>query len=184
MKRSQLASLVLAVLIVAAAVVLGRPAISLLLAVPVVFGMGLMETDDVVRYLAAQGILDQAGGLKLRIRAKTADYQILSPLLTTGDRSGTIFTNRGAVGAVVFTLPVISPGMAGTFYEFLGIADQTITVASSPADTLLALNDIAADSIAMSTGGAKIGGHCRVVCDGTTWAAYGDAVGITFTVAT
>ena len=46
------------------------------------------------------------------------------------------------------------------------------------------LNDVAADSIAMSTAGAKIAGHMRFVCDGTSWFGYGDAVGITFTVAT
>jgi hypothetical protein len=41
-----------------------------------------------------------------------------------------VFTNRGAVGAVTFTLPAAAPALAGVFYEFLGIADQSITVAT------------------------------------------------------
>lgn len=150
---------------------------------PLVFG-GLLQTDDVLRYLVAWGFLDAAGGYKLTIVAKTADYQILSPLLAAGDRSGTVFTNRGAVGAVIFTLPVINIGMKGVFYEFLGIADQNFTIASSPADTLLVVNDVAADSLAVATGGHKIGAHMRVVCDGVNWCAYGDSVGDTFGVTT
>lgn len=91
---------------------------------------------------------------------KTADYTIKP----ANDVSGTVFTNAGATGAVVFTLPVPNQAMQGAEYDFVGIADQTITVATPTADTLIALNDVAADSIAMSTAGQKIGGRMRVVC--------------------
>lgn len=153
-------------------------------ALPFMVGMSVQTDSDIVRQLIAWGILDQAGGYKLNIVAKTADYIILSPLTAAGDRSGTIFTNRGAAGAVNFTLPVIVAAMRGTFYEFIGAADQSFGIVSSPADTLTVVNDAAADSLTVSTAAHKIGAHMRVVCDGTAWFAYGDSVGDTFTVAT
>lgn len=146
---------------------------------------GTMQTDsEFIRQLAAWGILDPAGGVILHVKAKTADYTILSGFGALGDPSGTIFTNRGAAGTVNFTLPAPVAQLAGTFYEFTGIADFTILVKTATPDTLVALNDIAADSVSMATAGLKIGGHMRVLCDGTQWVAYGDAVGITSTVAT
>lgn len=149
------------------------------------FALGTLQTDsEFVRTLAAWGILDAAGGILLRIKAKTADYTILSPVTAAGDPSGTIFTNRGAAGAVIFTLPAAARNLTGVFYEFLGAADQSFTVVPPVADTLTVVNDAAADSLAVSTASHKIGAHMRVVCDGTAWFAYGDSVGDTFTVAT
>lgn len=151
----------------------------------VLFGTAQSDSEF-IRQLSAWGLFDPAGGVLLRVKAKTADYTILSGFTAAGagDPSGTIFTNRGAAGTVNFTLPAPVPQLAGTFYEFLGIADFTILVKTATADTLIALNDTAADSVSMATAGLKIGGHMRAVCDGTSWAAYGDAVGITSTVAT
>lgn len=150
------------------------------------FAFGTVQSDnDAVRLLSAFGIVDAAGGVKLRIKAKTADYTILSPATSSaGDPSGTIFTNRGAAGAVTFTLPAPVAALAGVFYEFLGIADQNFAIAGAAVDTLLVVNDAAADTLTVSTASHKIGAHMRVVCDGTIWAAYGDSVGDTFTVAT
>lgn len=136
--------------------------------------------DDAIKYLIKTGFLDAAGGVRLNIAAKTADYTILS----ASDPSGTVFTNRGASGAVVFTLPAPTPALAGVVYEFLGIADQSFSFKTATADTLLVVNDAAADSLAVSTASHKIGAHMRTVCDGTAWCAYGDSVGDTFTVAT
>lgn len=152
-----------------------------------VIGMAIPNaaSSEFIRTLAAWGVVDPMGGLLLHVQAKTADYTILDPYTATGgDPSGTIFTNRGAAGTVNFTLPAPVARLAGVFYEFLGFADQSILVKTATADTLVMLNDATADSIAMSTAGAKIGGHLRVVCDGTNWYAYGDAVGITYTLAT
>lgn len=180
-----------------------RAAVSLLLAVVAVLlvgithGLSLLATlpaigmaagqevnSDVVRVLIAWGVLDGAGGVRKKFVPKTADYTIISPATSLGDRSGTVFTNRGAAGAVVFTLPAPAPNIAGVEYEFLGIADQSMTVATATADTLIVVNDIAADSLAMSTASHKIGAHMRFICDGTSWIAWGDSVGDTFTVAT
>jgi hypothetical protein len=146
-----------------------------------IVGVGMaVTTQDTIKALIAWGLLDSAGGLKRVIIPKTADYTI-----TTGtDPSGAIFTNRGASGTVIFTLPAPAAALAGVFYEFLGITDFTITVKTATADTLVVTNDTAADSLSASTASHKIGAHMRVLCDGVAWVAYGDSVGDTFTVAT
>lgn len=157
-----------------------------LLTAPVIFGvLNQQQTSDRVRELAAWGILDPSGGGLRRVIAKTADYTIVDPFTAGGgDASGTIFTNRGAAGAVIWTLPAPVPRLAGCTYEFLGVAGQNQTIRTATVDTLIGKNDLTADSVAMSTAGELIGAHARAVCDGTSWVVYGDAVGHTFTLAT
>lgn len=150
-----------------------------------VFGMaaGAEATSDVVRQLIAWGICDAAGGVKGRIPvAKTANYQLLSPATSAGDASGTLFTNRGAVGAVTFTLPAVALNLVGVHYDFVGFANQTWAVAAA-AGTICTFNNAAATSVTCSTAGAKIGAHIRVWCDGVSWHVNGDTVGVTYTVA-
>jgi hypothetical protein len=115
-----------------------------------------------------------------RIRAKTASYSI-NP---TFDLGGTRFTNRGATGAVTFTLPTLNnqPDYVGIWFEFQGVADQTFTVAAA-AGKAVALNNAACASLACSTGGQKIGALIRATWDGTSWLLTGEAVGVTYTVA-
>lgn len=152
-----------------------------LFALPVVFGINL-TTDDVVRYLIAQGVLDAVGGWKYsRVTVKTADYTIVS----TTDPSGTLFTNRGAAGTVNFTLPAPTPALAGVFYDFAAVvAAQSVLVKTATADTLIAFNDLTADSLSIATAGEIIGGMMRAVCDGTSWIAIGMSKAHTYTVAT
>jgi hypothetical protein len=79
----------------------------LALADPVIMGTAYTDSDF-VRQLSPAGILDRAGGFLNRAPvAKTANYQILSPL-GNGRRVRHLFTTRGAGGAVTFTLPAIS----------------------------------------------------------------------------
>lgn len=118
--------------------------------------------------------------LERRFVAKTASYTI-NPHV---DRCGTVFTNRGASGAVTFTLPAPGNAMKGWFYEFRGVAGQNILIAVPTADTAIVKNDAAADSLALSTAGELIGGAARAECDGTAWILFGQSVGHTFTVAT
>lgn len=148
------------------------------------FLFGTVQTDsDLVRQLIAWGMADASAGVKkLKINAQTGNYQVLTPLVATGDPSGTIFTNRGAAGAVTFTLPVISALMAGVYYDFVGFANQTWAVAAA-AGTVCTFNNAAATSVTCSTAGAKIGAHIRAYCDGTSWHVNGDTVGVTYTVA-
>lgn len=105
--------------------------------------------------------------LEPRMVAKTADYTV-NPLV---DRAGTIFTTRGATGAVIFTLPSIASGQhKGLFYDFLNLVDQNMTIAAPAVDTLVAVHDLAADSVIYSTSSQKIGALARAIWDGTAWA--------------
>lgn len=107
-----------------------------------------------------------ADGYK-RISAKTAAYTL------TPDDNGKIFTNRGAGGAVTFTLPPTADIPTGFNVRFFVVADQNVTVASNgSADNIVAFNDAAADSIAFSTGSEKIGSGIEVVWDGAGWLAF------------
>lgn len=96
-----------------------------------------------------------------KIVAKTADYTI-----TTADRN-IRFTNAGASGAVNFTLPATA--YLGLEYWIDVVADQTVTLTAGTADTMIAYNDIAADSISYGTSGEKVGGHLYVYGNGSKW---------------
>lgn len=85
--------------------------------------------------------------------AKTADYTVVA-----GDNNR-IFTNQGAAGAVVFTLPAIAKGLRFRFYAE---ASQNVTITAATADTMVTFNDAAADSIALSTANKIIGGGWEI----------------------
>lgn len=105
---------------------------------------------------------------RTRVLYKTADYTI-NPAV---DRPGTLFTNRGALGAVTFTLPTPNVAQRGDWYEFLVHANQTIVVAGATAGDLATLDNAAADTISLATTNAKIGRGLVAVCDGTQWHCY------------
>lgn len=115
-----------------------------------------------------------------RVFAKTADFTIKPPM----DAPGTVFTNRGATGTIIATLPTPSLAIKGWHYRFLGHADQIIRIDTPVADTLVTKNDAAADRVSMQTAGELIGGLAEAFCDGVSWFVYGLSVGHTFTVAT
>jgi hypothetical protein len=71
--------------------------------------------------------------------AKTADYTVVA-----ADNNKT-FTNKGAAGAVNFTLPALARGLR---FRFFVEADNTLTITSVPSDSLVVFNDAAADTIA------------------------------------
>ena len=123
--------------------------------------------------------------LNRRVVPKAASYTI-NPAV---DSPGTIFTNRGATGAVTFTLPTPNRQLLGWWFRFKAVVAQNLLVAAATADTLVALNDTAADSVALQTAGQIIGGEMEAECietaEGTfRWAVSGIAVGHTYTVAT
>lgn len=146
-------------------------------------GMSWQADEPTVKLLASLGLVDATTGMltmkRLNILAKTADYTVLGT-----EPCGTLFTTRGAAGAVNFTLPTAAGALKGMWYEFLNLVDQNMTITAVPADTLITDGDLAADSIAVSTASHKIGGRVRVLCDGTSWIASGENVGATYTIAT
>jgi hypothetical protein len=112
------------------------------------------------------------------IVAKTAAHTI------TAAESGTLFTNRGATAAFTFTLPAVTGLPIGTNYSFYGVASAGYTVASNgSSDNIVSKNDVAADSITITTASLAISGAVRVIWDGTAWLAYQESVGPTYTVA-
>jgi hypothetical protein len=129
--------------------------------------VGLATEFHIRKQLKAQGFkLTDAlwevpyGGVRKTV-AKTADYTV-----TDADRN-TRFTNAGAVGAVIFTLPATAK--LGLEYWFNVVADQNVTVTAGTADTMIVFNDIAADSVAFSTASEKVGGALHVYGDGAKW---------------
>lgn len=92
---------------------------------------------------------------------KTADYTVLDT------DNGTLFETTGAAGAVNFTLPATAK--RGLRFGFYNAADQNMTVTAGTADTMVAFNDIAADSVAFSTTSEKVGGMFEVIGTGTKW---------------
>jgi hypothetical protein len=112
---------------------------------------------------------------------KTAAYTILPYL----DRPGTVFTNAGASGAVVFTLPTPNKALVGWWYEFIGVVDQVITVQPPVADTLISFNDLDLDSVSTGASGQRIGAVMRVLCVSLTattfaWVLEGATNGVTY----
>ena len=95
------------------------------------------------------------------LQAVTADRTLVNY------ESGSWFTNRGASGAVVFTLPA-SPKL-GVWFRFSTVAGQTLTITAGTADTMIVFNDATADSVSFGTSSAKIGAGADVVFDGTGW---------------
>lgn len=98
-----------------------------------------------------------------RITALTASYY------AKADDIGKMFTNRGAAGAVTITLPPNSQLEAGWWCQAYAVANQNLIVACSPTDTMAALNDATADSVALQTASEIIGGGFTFIWDGTGW---------------
>jgi len=123
--------------------------------------------------------------LERRVVGKAASYTIRP----NSDSPGTVFTNKGATGSITFTLPTPTRALLGWWYRIKVVVDQNVVLAPATADTLVLLNDLAADSLTISTSSEKIGAEIEAQCvetaDGTfKWAASGIAVGHTYTVAT
>ena len=103
------------------------------------------------------------GGVR-NVVAKTADYQV-----TDADHD-TLFTTRGTVGSVNFTLPATP--LAGLHYKFMNCAANNMVITSGTADQLVTWNDIGADSITTGEGGNQIGVGFEVYGDGTGWLVF------------
>jgi hypothetical protein len=111
------------------------------------------------------------------IKAKTVAYTV------TTSESGVIFTDRGATVAVNFTLPVNSTVPIGFDVTFYGVSAYGFTVTCSPADTIVGLNNAAADTVTCTTTSLMIGAAVRLIWDGVSWLAFAASAGPTYTVA-
>jgi len=113
------------------------------------------------------------GGFR-NVVAKTEDYTV------TEEDHDTLFTTRGAAGAVNFTLPTTA--LVGLSYSFFAIADQNLVVTGGTADTMVTGDDAGADSVAFSTSTERIGGSFTVYGDGTSWLVVSHIPNDAFTV--
>ena len=122
----------------------------------------MTDSDDNEEFVvAATGVLQK---FKVRVQTKTTDYTCLE------SDSGSFFTNYGATVDTTFTLPATADMVAGEFFVFMSAVNAIeFKVAGGTADTLVAFNDAAADSVAFSTSGEYIGGWIMAVCDGSRW---------------
>lgn len=91
-----------------------------------------------------------------------------STTLTAHD-VGKIYCNVGASGAVTITLPAPTTCTPGDQITVLSCAAQNLIVASGTADTLITLNDVAADSVAFQTASEQAGGGWVFTCVGSLW---------------
>ena len=102
------------------------------------------------------------GGWKA-IRHKTADYTVLEA------DNGSLFTNKGDVDAIEFTLPAITNSM-GQRYMFYAVADFDLKVSSAAAGDLICLHNAAASSVTLSTASHIIGSAFEVIgLDNGSW---------------
>ena len=102
-----------------------------------------------------------------KISAKTADYRMKPEDL------GTLFTTRGAAGAVVFTLPITTDIQTGWWVEVFSAAGQNCKVQTyNTLDNVTTFNDLTADSVSWETVSELIGGSWRLVWDGTGWLTF------------
>ncbi len=110
--------------------------------------------------------------LQQRVVAKTADSQIYAHL----DAPGTVFTNRGATGTVIFTLPPIPTSVParvlGWWYEFEVHAAYAFRVAAA-AGTICTQGNAAANSVGFEVASNEAGGRILAKCDGTQWICSG-----------
>jgi hypothetical protein len=98
------------------------------------------------------------------VEDKTASYTIKE-----NDPLGAIWSNRGASGAVTFTLPEPKAGRRETFFK---VAAQNLLVQATNGAKI---NGGTADKIYQNVTGADAGiGTCTIVADGTDWFVLGE----------
>lgn len=111
--------------------------------------------------MAKVALAPYVGGLPYRWMESVTSARTLTKF-----DSGVIFHTAGATAAVAITLPAIADGPF--YFLIISGADVDLTVTAHTADTAITFADVAADSVAFSTSGEKIGGAVEVFCDGTS----------------
>jgi len=93
-----------------------------------------------------------------------------TPLTLTAVHYGmTLFYSPA--GSAAITLPA-NGATTGSRIEVVVLTDQTVTISSATADTLITRGDLTADSVEFSTASNKIGARVEFISTGTVWAAF------------
>jgi len=121
----------------------------------------ILLDEQARRQLQGRFIFDDRVGLATfggynRVLAKTGNYQV------TAADTNTNFTTTGNAAPINFTLPAIANVAPGWRARFSNVVDQNMTV-TAPAGLLIAFNNLAATSVALSTAGNKIGSGFEIM---------------------
>jgi len=120
------------------------------------------ETNDgVITWLEDENFLQvgNALGFQRIVTAKTSDDTI-----TVGE-SNTVFTNEGATGTVILTLP---SAVAGLTYEFYIQANETFTITAATGDTIRVTNQVSVTGGTISRN--RVGNLVKMVAiNSTEW---------------
>jgi hypothetical protein len=81
---------------------------------------------------------------------------------------GALVTNRAASDRN-YTLPDVAAAINGKWFEYVSGVGQNTTFTANTVNTILALNTLNANSVALSTANEIIGASCKWICDGTSW---------------
>ena len=84
----------------------------------------------------------------------------------TEAQAGQLFVSSGT-GATTFTLPSVPK--RGLEYSFYNAVDQNLVLTCATTGTLIVFNNVAANSVSLSTASQKVGGAFRVVGTGSKW---------------
>jgi hypothetical protein len=105
---------------------------------------------------------------KFKVEDKTASYTCLA------EDSGKVFTNKGATGAVTFTLPALSAVEKGWNASFINVVDQNLVITPPTADLdkVVADGDATADTLTSSTTSHKIGAAVQVIAGDDQWLVF------------
>lgn len=111
------------------------------------------------------GIID-LGDRSMLIGTKVATRHLAAAYTFVAEDTGTYFI---ADAAITFTLPTAAAAFKGCWGTLINGADTTLTLAATTNGDLVYFNDLAANTLALSTSSEKIGGVWKFVCDGTKW---------------
>ena len=96
-----------------------------------------------------------------------------SPHTLTAADNNRIFTTRGAAGSVTINLPTLAKGLR---FRFIAEAAQDLTIAAAVAGTMVAFNDLAANSITIqeATNSKAIGTSVEIFAndDASKWLVF------------
>lgn len=81
---------------------------------------------------------------------------------------GALMINKAASDRV-YTLPDATAALNGVWFEYASGVGQNTTFTANTANTILALNTLNANSVALNTANQIIGATCKFVCDGSQW---------------
>lgn len=114
------------------------------------------------------GTLGVTGAATIPVRGTRLDTTA-TPNITAADYGKIVMLSYA--GAIAITLPANGAAAGSTLDIMIIGADTCIpTISAATADTLIAMNDAAADSVTFATG-HRIGAYVRFISTGTYWVA-------------